>query len=172
MLETSELCNSPVLDSESFGESIPSLICKQYNVLSGVKQTNKLQALYENSKTKGAINHAAQKQFKLFQTVNHARVIWDSKLKPKGILRGHLNIQSIISRGIKLSICYELKLDFLALSETGCLPVHQHAWLMFLVIVVTERIDHHEEEGSHDYIKDTFKCVEVKLDIAGLECWR
>ncbi len=79
VLETSELCNSPVLDSESFGESKPSLICKQYNVLSGVKQTNKLQVLYENSKTKGAIKHAAQKQkqFKWFQTVNHARVIWD-----------------------------------------------------------------------------------------------
>ncbi len=121
MLERPELCNSSVLDSESFGESKPSLICKQYNVLSGVKQTNKLQAPYENSKTKGAINHAAQKQkqFKLFQTVNHAIVIWDSKLKPKGILGGHLNIRSITSKRDQVEhLLMNSNLDFLALSET------------------------------------------------------
>ncbi len=90
-------------------------------MLSGVKQTNKLQAPYENSKTKGAINHAAQKQkqFKLFQTVNHAIVIWDSKLKPKGILGGHLNIRSITSKRDQVEhLLMNSNLDFLALSET------------------------------------------------------
>ncbi len=30
VLETSGHCNSPILDSEDFGESKPYLICKQY----------------------------------------------------------------------------------------------------------------------------------------------
>lgn len=112
------MIHSPVLDSESFGESKPCLICEQYNVLSGA---NKQQVLYENSKTKGTINHDAQKQkpFQLFQTVNHARVIWDSKLKSKGILGGHLNIRSIILKRDQVEhLLMNSNLDFLALSET------------------------------------------------------
>lgn len=37
-------------------------------------------------------------QFRFFQTVNHAKAIWDSKTKPKGIVGGHLNIRSVISK--------------------------------------------------------------------------
>ncbi len=38
------------------------------------------------------------KKWGFFQTVNHLRTIWDSKVKPKGLLSGHLNIRSIISK--------------------------------------------------------------------------
>ncbi len=33
-----------------------------------------------------------QRQTLFFQTVNHAKVVWDPTVKPKGILGGHLNI--------------------------------------------------------------------------------
>lgn len=36
-----------------------------------------------------------QRQFKLFQTVNHAQIIWNSEAKPNGILGGHINIRSM-----------------------------------------------------------------------------
>ncbi len=44
-----------------------------------------------------------QRQFKLFRTVNHARILWDIDAKPKGLLGGHLNIRSIVSK------CDEMK---------------------------------------------------------------
>ena len=34
----------------------------------------------------------------MFQTVNHAIVLWDPKIKPKGIYGGHLNIRSVVSK--------------------------------------------------------------------------
>lgn len=42
-------------------------------------------------------NRAAlkQKELKIFQTVNHAQIIWNPQTKPKGILGGHINIRSI-----------------------------------------------------------------------------
>lgn len=33
-----------------------------------------------------------QQRYRLFQTVNHAKVLWDPKVKPKGVFGGHLNI--------------------------------------------------------------------------------
>ena len=45
-------------------------------------------------------NTAVKKQqaTKMFQTVNHAIVLWDPKIKPKGIYGGHLNIRSVVSK--------------------------------------------------------------------------
>lgn len=70
---------------------------------------------------KGVFSYAArkQKQLKYFQTVNHAKVIWDSKSKPKGIFGGHLNIRSVLSKREEVQhLLSESNLDFLALSET------------------------------------------------------
>lgn len=39
-----------------------------------------------------------QKVSKIFQTVNHAKILWDQKLKPKGIFGGHLNIREALSK--------------------------------------------------------------------------
>lgn len=33
--------------------------------------------------------------FQLFKTTNHAKVLWDPRSKPKGLLMGHLNISKI-----------------------------------------------------------------------------
>lgn len=57
--------------------------------------------------------------FKLFRTVNHARILRDSRSKPSGILGGHLNIRSVIPKNDQIQhLLYESNLDFLCLSET------------------------------------------------------
>lgn len=57
--------------------------------------------------------------FRYFQTVNRAKVIWDSKSKPKGIVGGHLNIWSAISKEDQVhQILTDCNQDFLALCET------------------------------------------------------
>lgn len=37
-----------------------------------------------------------KRKFELFQPVNQAKVLWDRRLKPKGLLGGHLKIRSIV----------------------------------------------------------------------------
>ncbi len=55
----------------------------------------------------------------LFQTVNHAKVIWDPKLKPRGLFGGHLNARSVVSKSVQLiHLLSSSNLDFLCLSET------------------------------------------------------
>ena len=54
-----------------------------------------------------------------FQTLNHAKLIWDPQSKPKGLLGGHLNIRSIVSKSNQLEhLLSHSNLDFLGLSET------------------------------------------------------
>lgn len=50
------------------------------------------------SKDKKAHSRAAlqQKGMKYFQTVNHVKVIWDSKKKLKGVTGGHLNVHTVL----------------------------------------------------------------------------
>lgn len=58
-----------------------------------------------------------QKQYLFLQTVNHAKVIWDSQIKPKGILGGHLNIRSIIAKEDRIhTLLTESNVDYLCLS--------------------------------------------------------
>lgn len=60
-----------------------------------------------------------QRQNNFFQTVNHAKVVWDLIVKPKGICGGHLNIRSIFPKcGEIRIILLGSNLDFLCISET------------------------------------------------------
>ncbi len=66
-------------------------------------------------------NPAVRKQSvcRIFQTVNHAKVLWDPNVKPRGLFGGHLNIRSIASKNKQLShLLSNSNLDFLCLSET------------------------------------------------------
>lgn len=55
-----------------------------------------------------------QKQTLFFQTVNHAKVVWDPAVKPKGILGGHLNIRSLVPKCDEIRILLsESNIDFL-----------------------------------------------------------
>lgn len=38
------------------------------------------------------------RKWEVFQTVNHSRTMWDPRAKPKGLLGGHLNVRSILSK--------------------------------------------------------------------------
>ena len=59
----------------------------------------------------------------MFQTVNHAIVLWDPKIKPKGIYGGHLNIRSVVSKTEQLEqLLTNSNLDYLCLSETWLTP--------------------------------------------------
>ena len=84
-------------------------------------------AISESCKHSGRAE-GKQRQFRFFQTVNHAKVIWDSKTKPKGIVGGHLNIQSIISKQDQPQHLLKYSnLDYLRLTETwlNCnIPTH------------------------------------------------
>lgn len=55
----------------------------------------------------------------MFQTVNHAAVLWNPKTKPKAIFGGHLNIRSIVSKTEQLEYLLTYSnLDYLCLTET------------------------------------------------------
>ncbi|XP_038566585.1 uncharacterized protein LOC119897093 [Micropterus salmoides] len=41
---------------------------------------------------------AKNRKWEVFQTVNHSRTVWDPRAKPKGLLGGHLNIRSLLSK--------------------------------------------------------------------------
>lgn len=80
-----------------------------------------------NKPTRKLINPAITKKrdWSIFQTVNNARVVWDPKAKPKGLLGGHLNIHSIKSKSDQIQhLLNESNLHFLCLSETW---LHEHA---------------------------------------------
>lgn len=56
---------------------------------------------------------------KIFQTANHAKVLLDPKVKPRGLFGGHLNIRSIVAKSEQLShLLSNSNLDFLGISET------------------------------------------------------
>lgn len=56
---------------------------------------------------------------KIFQTVNHAKLLWDPNVKSRGLFGGHLNIRSIVSKNEQLShLLSNSNLDFLCISET------------------------------------------------------
>ena len=76
-----------------------------------------------NNKRGRVVNRAIQmnRKWKVVQTVNNAIIIWDLKVKPKGILGGHLNIQSLKSclKSDQLkNMLLESNLDYLGLTET------------------------------------------------------
>lgn len=58
------------------------------------------------------------RRMNFFQTLNHSKLIWDPS-KPKGLLGGHLNIRSVVSKGNLLEhLLSHSNLDFLGLPET------------------------------------------------------
>lgn len=112
-----------------------------------------------------------QKQYLFFQTVNHARVLWDVKCKPKGILGGHLNIRSLISKRDQISVLLlDSNLDYLCLTESW---LHSNVPNNMIDIAGYQcfRTDRNTGKGGGVliYIKDQFKCHIVELKTT-LEC--
>ena len=69
-------------------------------------------------------NHAKNFQLQpnrlsMFQTINHAQIIWNNKSKSSGILGGHLNVRSLLQKLPQIEILLSgSNLDFLGISET------------------------------------------------------
>lgn len=98
--------------------------------------------------------------------MNHAKVIWDPKTKPKGIVGGHLNIRSITSKIDQIQhLLTDSNLDYLCLSESWLnrnTPTHMidvPGYICFRKDRLTGR-----GGGVLIYIKETFKCVQINLD--------
>lgn len=91
------------------------------NNISGTMLTCLANARSANTAT--TIAEIKQQNMKLFETVNHASVLWNSKTKPKGIFGGHLNIRSVVSKTEQIEhLLTDSNLDYLCLTETWLTP--------------------------------------------------
>lgn len=97
-----------------------------------------------------------------FRIVNHSRIVWDPKAKPKGLLGGHFNIRSIISKTEQIHhLLLNSNLDYLCLSETWLYKNAPSAALN----ITGYNIHRRDREGAKGggvmiYIKDTIQCHE------------
>lgn len=119
-------------------------------------------------------DRAASKQttFRLFQTVNHAKILWDPKVKPKGILGGHLNIKSVVSKTEQLEhLLTDSILDFLCLSETWLKPSTPQS-VFYVPGYNVFRCDRKQGKGDGVliYVKERFDCKLIENLSDSIEC--
>lgn len=103
------------------------------------------------------------RSFKLFQTLNQARTIWDPQCKDKGLLGGHLNIRSMAPKREQLEhLLFNSNVDFLGLSETWLKPSSPQA-VVSLQGYNVFRMDRHQGKGGGVliYMKDSLKCTQI-----------
>lgn len=115
-----------------------------------------------------------QQRYRLFQTVNHAKVLWDPEVKPKGVFGGHLNIRSAVSKSEQLEqLLTHSNLDFLCLSETWLKPTTSNSAVYIPGYNIYRRDCGHGKGGRvMIYVKDTFQCVHMESVGEVLECVR
>lgn len=113
-----------------------------------------------------------QQKYRYFQTVNHAKVIWDPDCKRRGILGGHLNICRLIPKREEVEhLLTDSNLDFLSLSETW-LNSNTPTQMIDIPGYVCFRKDRQKGTGGGvlTYVRKTFKCTEVKVETGHIEC--
>lgn len=90
---------------------------------------------------------------KLFQTLNHARTIWDLKCKNKGLLCGHLNVRSMVPKREQLEhLLNNANIDFLGLTETWLSSSSpETAITMSDVHVFRKHTDHRKGGGAQKH---------------------
>ncbi len=85
---------------------------------------------------------AKHKLTPIFQTVNQAKVIWDPKVKSRGIFGGHLNIKSSLRKYDKIkALLLDSNLDFDAQVKAGSTAKFLSPSLMCLSINVLEKAE-------------------------------
>lgn len=112
------------------------------------------------------------RKLNIFQTVNHSRIIWDPKLKPRGVLGGHLNIRSFKSKRDQIhQLLLDSNLDFLCLTETW-LNENSPSSALHVPGYKVHREDRVGSKGGGDliFVKDRFQCHEVQWSCNELEC--
>lgn len=113
-----------------------------------------------------------QQRTKLFQTVNHANVLWNPKSKPKGIFGGHLNIRSVVSKTEQLEhLLTDSNLDYLCLTETWLTPTTPLA-LFKVPGYNMYRRDRSKGKGGGVliYVKESIQSKQIDIDDNILEC--
>ncbi len=105
----------------------------------------------------------------LFQTVNHAKVVWDQKLKPRGLFGGHLNVRSVVSKTEQLThLLLNSNLDYLCLSETW---LQQSTPINVYSVPRYQCFRRNRAEGRGGgvliYVKDNIKCERIIFKEAG-----
>ncbi len=124
------------------------------------------------------LNPAIRKNRRInfFKTLNHAKLIWDPQSKPKGLLGGHLNIRSIVSKSNQLEhLLSHSNLDFLGLSETW-LNKHSPEAAFDISGYNVFRRDRNKGKGGGllVYVKNTITCnliewsQEIDMEYIGL----
>ena len=99
-----------------------------------------------------------------FPTVNHAKILWDRKSKPKGIFGAHLNIRSLLPKHDEVkSLVMDSNLHFLGLSETW---IHSgiQTGLIDIPGYTCYRNDRKIGRGVALYLRDYMTCTEVTFD--------
>nr|XP_055025620.1 uncharacterized protein LOC129415608 [Misgurnus anguillicaudatus] len=153
------------------GESSPTLTPKELNA-------NQINSDLLGSQTckhrKWSTNPAVVKNRKwnVFQTVNHSKIIWDSKLKPNGLFGGHINIRSLVSKFEQIQfILTKSNLDFLCLSETWLKANSPSAAITVPGYQILRR-DRAKSKGGGVmiYIKNSILYEEINLADCDLEC--
>lgn len=117
-------------------------------------------------------SYLKQQQMKLFQTVNHASVLWDAKTKPKGIFGGHLNVRSIISKTEQLEhLLTDSNIDYLCLTETWLTPTTPLSVFNIPGYNVYRR-DRRKGKGGGVliYVKDSIQSQQIVFPENNLEC--
>ena len=113
-----------------------------------------------------------QNTYKIFQTVNHANIIWNPNFKHKGLIGGHLNIRSLLPKKAQLDILLSnTNLDFLALSESWLSASIEDNLVSFPGFKLFRK-DRPDKRGGGIvlYIKDKFQCEEITLPDGCMEC--
>lgn len=116
------------------------------------------------------------KKMNFFQTLNNAKVIWDPRSKPKGILIGHINICSIGPKKEQIDhLLGESNIDIFGITETWLCSTTSAA-----VVNVPEYNVYRRDRGTDRYggilvyVKNHLKCEvitwpeEVNLECIGL----
>ena len=123
---------------------------------------------------KHPLNPAIKKMKKwcFIQSVNNARVIWDPRAKPKGLLGGHLNIRSLTPKSDQIKqLLMESNLDYLFLSETW---LHTNSPAAALIVPGYNifRRDRPDDRwgGVIFYVRDTIHCTQIQFKDDQLEC--
>uniref|UniRef100_A0A672J846 Reverse transcriptase domain-containing protein n=1 Tax=Salarias fasciatus TaxID=181472 RepID=A0A672J846_SALFA len=121
------------------------------------------------------VQHSWRYDLTLLQALNHAKVIWDAKSKPKGLLGGHLNIRSIASKPDQVEkLLTGSNLDFICLSETWLKKTSPPAAFYMSGYKIFRR-DRSTGKGGEllFYVRENLECkqihVQVKLEVE-IEC--
>ncbi len=107
--------------------------------------------------------HNEIKDFHLFKTANHEKLLWDSCSKPKGLLMGNLNIRSVASKTEQLEqLLTNSNFVLLCLSETWLTESSPNtAYLVPGYTVFTKDRTFGKGGGLIMYVKDCIKCKEI-----------